>query len=124
MLNDDRHVKKARLHHKNLYLRVGTPASLQLTAGLDHFVFWGGHTRSATYEPVRNQFFSMASVRYTFPARADLSKTVIAFANDAGGEIYLGIRNKSRQISGIPENELVELEKQISNIIIIGLLWF
>ena len=25
--------------------------------------------RSASYEPVRNQFFSMASVRYTFPAR-------------------------------------------------------
>ena len=53
----------------------------------------------------------------TVPARADLSKTVIAFANDAGGEIYIGIRNNPRQITGIPENSLVELEEQISNII-------
>jgi ATP-dependent DNA helicase RecG len=53
----------------------------------------------------------------TVPARADLSKTVIAFANDAGGEIYLGIRNEPHQITGIQENELVELEEQISNII-------
>ena len=26
------------------------------------------------------------------PSKADLSKTVVAFANDAGGELYIGIK--------------------------------
>jgi predicted HTH transcriptional regulator len=51
------------------------------------------------------------------PSRSDLSKTVVAFANDAGGEIYIGIRNNPREIIGLPELELVTLEEQISNII-------
>lgn len=29
----------------------------------------------------------------SLPEHADLAKTVIAFANDAGGELYIGIRN-------------------------------
>jgi predicted HTH transcriptional regulator len=51
------------------------------------------------------------------PSRADLAKTVIAFANDAGGEIYIGVQDNPRSITGLPEDELVELEEQISNII-------
>lgn len=53
----------------------------------------------------------------TIPARSDLSKTVVAFANDAGGEIYIGIRNSPREIIGLSEWDLVEMEEQISNII-------
>ncbi|MCF8395943.1 MAG: putative DNA binding domain-containing protein, partial [Melioribacteraceae bacterium] len=44
-------------------------------------------------------------------------KTVIAFANDAGGDIYIGVQDNPRSITGLPEDELVELEEQISNII-------
>ena len=51
------------------------------------------------------------------PENADLAKTVIAFANDAGGELYIGIKNNPREIVGLPEEELVALEEQISNII-------
>lgn len=51
------------------------------------------------------------------PSRADLARTVVAFANDSGGDIYLGIRNNPREITGLPDKELVELEEQISNLI-------
>lgn len=53
----------------------------------------------------------------TMPERSDLAKTIVAFANDAGGEIYIGIMNDPREIVGIPEEELVSMEEQISNII-------
>ena len=51
------------------------------------------------------------------PENADLANTIIAFANDAGGELYIGIRNNPREIVGLPEEELVSIEEQISNII-------
>jgi len=53
----------------------------------------------------------------SLPANADLAKTVISFANDAGGELYIGIKNNPRAIVGLPEEELVALEEQISNVI-------
>ena len=40
------------------------------------------------------------------PAHSDLAKTVVAFANDAGGDIYIGIDNK-HNIVGLPENGLI-----------------
>jgi ATP-dependent DNA helicase len=51
------------------------------------------------------------------PANSDLAKTIVAFANDAGGEIYIGINDKPRQIRGVAEDELVRFEEQISNLI-------
>ena len=53
----------------------------------------------------------------TLPKKSDLCKTVVAFANDAGGEIYIGIRNNPRIVVGVPEENLIEIEEQISNII-------
>ena len=53
----------------------------------------------------------------TLPSKADLTKTIISFANDAGGEFYLGIKDKPREVSGLNENDLTELEEKISNII-------
>jgi predicted HTH transcriptional regulator len=55
--------------------------------------------------------------KITLPSKSDLAKTVIAFANDAGGHIYIGVQDNPRSIAGLPEDELVELEEQISNII-------
>ncbi len=51
------------------------------------------------------------------PTNAELAKTMISFANDAGGEFYLGIQDKPRKVVGIDENQLIELEEKISNII-------
>ena len=51
------------------------------------------------------------------PSKVDLARTVISFANDAGGELFIGIADKSREILGIAENQLLALEEKISNII-------
>ena len=53
----------------------------------------------------------------TIPTQLGLPKTVIAFANDAGGEIYIGVRDNPREAVGLPEDKLVELEERISDII-------
>jgi len=51
------------------------------------------------------------------PKIADLAKTIVAFANDAGGELYIGIGNNPRELVGIAEDELFAMEEKISNII-------
>jgi predicted HTH transcriptional regulator len=56
-------------------------------------------------------------LKKVLPEKAELAKTIIAFANDAGGELYIGIQNKSREIVGLPEEELMNMEEQISSII-------
>jgi predicted HTH transcriptional regulator len=53
----------------------------------------------------------------TIPTNADLAKTIIAFANDAGGELYIGIKDNPREIIGVNESERITLEEKISNII-------
>ncbi|MEI7423176.1 MAG: ATP-binding protein [Prolixibacteraceae bacterium] len=37
----------------------------------------------------------------SLPTNFDLVKTVIAFANDAGGELYIGIKDNPREIDGL-----------------------
>lgn len=39
------------------------------------------------------------------PENADLVKTIVAFANDAGGELYIGVRNNPREVVGVAELE-------------------
>ena len=51
------------------------------------------------------------------PTTSDLTKTIIAFSNDAGGELYLGIKDDPREIIGLPEDDLIQLEEQVSNLI-------
>ena len=51
------------------------------------------------------------------PRVADLCKTIVAFANDAGGELFIGVRNEPREIVGIPEDDLFKLEERISDLI-------
>lgn len=51
------------------------------------------------------------------PSSQELAKTIIAFANDAGGDLIIGIQDKPREIIGINEDELLSLEEKISNII-------
>ena len=48
---------------------------------------------------------------------SDLAKTIVAFANDAGGELFIGIKNEPREITGIAEDDVMALEEQISNLI-------
>ena len=53
----------------------------------------------------------------TLPSGDKIVRTAVAFSNDAGGEIYIGIKNEPREIVGVPEDELFKLEEQISSII-------
>jgi hypothetical protein len=45
ILNDERYVKNARLHHKSLYLKLVLPASWEISGGMEHYVMWGGTSR-------------------------------------------------------------------------------
>lgn len=51
------------------------------------------------------------------PALSDLAKTIVAFANDAGEDLYIGVRNQPRELVGIPESELMKVEEQITSVI-------
>ena len=51
-----------------------------------------------------------------FPSPVNLAKTVIAFSNTAGGKIVIGV-NDNRDIVGINENEVFELQEKVSSII-------
>ena len=51
------------------------------------------------------------------PTSADLAKTIVSFANDAGGELYLGVDDKTREVLGVDEDRLIELEEKINNIV-------
>ena len=51
------------------------------------------------------------------PENSDLAKTIVAFANDAGGDIYIGVSDSPRDIIGVDEDKLIATEEKISNII-------
>ena len=51
------------------------------------------------------------------PEHSDLAKTVVAFANDAGGELFIGISDDPRAIVGLDEDKLVMMEEKIANTI-------
>jgi len=51
------------------------------------------------------------------PENADLAKTIVAFANDAGGELYFGVKNSPREVIGIYNDELMAIEEKVSSII-------
>ncbi|MCR5456375.1 MAG: putative DNA binding domain-containing protein [Bacteroidales bacterium] len=53
----------------------------------------------------------------TAPTNSDHAKTAVAFANDAGGEIFIGINDNPQEIVGIEEDEMLKIEEQISNMI-------
>ena len=51
------------------------------------------------------------------PTNAELARSIIAFANDAGGEFIVGIQDNPREVVGVDEEKLIAIEETISNII-------
>ena len=51
------------------------------------------------------------------PVHSDLAKTVVAFANDAGGDLYIGVADDPREVVGLDEDKLMTIEEKVSNII-------
>ena len=49
------------------------------------------------------------------PANSDIAKTAIAFANDAGGEIFIGIEDETKRIVGINEDDFPQMEESARN---------
>ncbi|MBN1931787.1 MAG: putative DNA binding domain-containing protein [Desulfobacterales bacterium] len=50
-----------------------------------------------------------------WPKGDQIARTVVAFANGAGGKIVFGVKNKPREIIGIADDELFALEEQVAN---------
>jgi predicted HTH transcriptional regulator len=48
----------------------------------------------------------------SLPTNSELAKTVLAFAHDAGEELYMEINNTPRQVVGLDENELIKIEEK------------
>ena len=55
--------------------------------------------------------------KQALPVANDLAKTIVAFANDAGGCLYIGVSNNPRKLIGVPEKNLIKIEEQIASII-------
>ena len=51
------------------------------------------------------------------PTKADLCKTIIAFANDAGGVLFIGIKDSPRSVVGLSEDDIIKTEEKISSLI-------
>jgi predicted HTH transcriptional regulator len=51
------------------------------------------------------------------PSREQGVKTVLAFANGQGGELFLGVKNDPREVVGISEDRLFEIEEKLSQAI-------
>ena len=50
-----------------------------------------------------------------WPGGDKIARTAIAFANGAGGRIVFGVRNEPREIIGLSDTDLFELEERASN---------
>ncbi|HPS29660.1 MAG TPA: putative DNA binding domain-containing protein, partial [bacterium] len=51
------------------------------------------------------------------PEGNQIAQTVIAFSNSVGGEIFIGIDDKTREVGGVTDSEIFKLEEIISQII-------
>ncbi len=49
------------------------------------------------------------------PKGEQLARTAVAFANGAGGRIVFGVKNSPREIIGVDEDRLFDLEERINN---------
>ena len=54
-------------------------------------------------------------VKEALPKKSELNKTIIAFANDAGGQLFIGIKDNLREIIGVDEDRLISIEEEISS---------
>ncbi len=52
-----------------------------------------------------------------FPKGEQLARTAVAFANGAGGRIVFGVKDSPRDIIGVDEGILFDLEERINNCI-------
>jgi hypothetical protein len=56
LLNDERYVNKAHMHHKSLYFSLPFEKSWKINLGLEHFVMWGGVSKDPRYADLPDSF--------------------------------------------------------------------
>lgn len=56
LLNDERYVDHAHLHHKSLYIKLQPVQSFDLQVGLEHFVMWGGTSQNPNIGKLPSNF--------------------------------------------------------------------
>ncbi len=86
MLWDSSFVQDAHLHHKNFYFRVDLPDSWNFSAGIEHYVFWGGVSPTQGRYPGWEEYF-----RYVFGLKGGSGATESDQINVSGNQ--LGIYN-------------------------------
>ena len=55
--------------------------------------------------------------KLALPEGNQIAKTVIAFANSVGGEMFIGIDDKSKTVSGVLDSKIFKMEETISQIV-------
>lgn len=91
ILVDERVVDKPRLHHKNLFVKLGKPEKGEFMFGVDHYAFWGGTSPVSGRQPVKFSDY----VRTILAAPGGTNATASDQANVAGnslGQYYLVFR--------------------------------
>lgn len=97
LLNDNRWVKQAKLHHKNLYLRLGNPEKIEVTAGLDHYIFWGGYTSTEDYTPDLKDYIRTLFAGSYYAESIDMMNTI----GNQLGQYQLMVRKTFPAVTGI-----------------------
>ena len=92
--------------------------SVTLT-GLTHFGFLG-YKSMTPIDKTRPAFLDQPESRRlefkeTFPKGDQVARTVVAFANGAGGRLVFGVKNAPRRITGVADDQLFALEERVAS---------
>jgi hypothetical protein len=96
LLNDNRWVNQAKLHHKNLYLRLGNPGLIEVTGGLDHYIFWGGHIQTEDYTPDLKDYIRTLFAGSYYAESIDMMNTI----GNQLGQYQLMVRKTFPAVTG------------------------
>ncbi len=67
-------------------------------------------------ESIRQGEGKTLELKSRLPQHEQIAKTAVAFANTSGGRLVIGV-NDGRQVIGLPEEDLLDLQSQIGSII-------
>ena len=84
MILDNSYIQNAHLHHKSFDARIELPWKLDVTFGLEHYVFWGGTSPSLGPLPGWKDYF-----RYILSMKGGSDFPISDQGNAAGSQFYL-----------------------------------
>lgn len=100
LLEKQRHVSNARLHHKGFHLVYQPVENFQLKAGLQHYVQWAGTSADRGIQPATFTDYIRVLIGYSGGEGATLGDKQNALGNNLGSyEIYLNTRVDNYYVS-------------------------